>query len=522
MIGILWRILFMKRLFFVLLFALSALFFSACSSSDSGGNSSNEPAPQDIEGKVIIPSGYNTGYIAQVCGDANNSNSCDSGETTVSVNMGSGEFSVTTRSDYPLVAEFYPASATSGTSLSVLNGSLPALVYTTPAGETTLSAFTTMVKNKVDTQPGLYNVISGADKVKADTGITFDPFNAGSYTANAVVHNKVSAVTAGILEYICDTLDIAPNTFSAGVILALYNVVYDMVAGIIADPNSADVDDLIENKQGSIDDNAIAAADGTFGEVWNWNSAPNLYDFWVHWNTNYVVVSSGEDDDDAKQLPTNTLPSGDSLNLSDLAIKVATVASPTNITTSSRFSSKTFNLGAEAKVYTIIFTQDYTKSIQSAEYLQQNLGNIWGGAYDQTLFKGANMDNIDQNTFDGTFAVTTITKSDNAITFFPNRDTGSYPQDGTFVWEYDGKIEPFHNDYFPFTKQGSFVKTADGNKEAFKLTASDGSVAILFFHSEFDWVLATYPTIEGSHTFFNQAAAQAIIDQWKTDLSPRW
>jgi hypothetical protein len=399
------------------------------------------------------------------------------------------------------------------------------LVYTTPAGESTISAFTTLVKNKVDTQPGLYNALSGAEKVKADTGITFDPFDAASYAANAVLHDKVSAVTAGILEYICDTLDITPDTFSAGVILALYNVVYEIVDDVVTDPSSANVDNLVNTNKGSVDDTAIANADGAVGDVWNWNSAPDLYDFWVHYNTNYVVVSSGEDDDAAKQLPTDTLPSGASpLNLSDLnlAIKVATLASPANITTTSRFSSKTFNLGTEAKVYTIIFTQDYTKSVQSAEYLQQNLGNIWGGENNKTLFKGESMDSIDQNNFDGTFAVGTITKSDNAISFFPNRDTGTYPQNGTFVWNYSGKIEPFHNDYFPFTKQGSFVKTADGSKEAFKLTASDGSVAILFFESEFGWVLATYPTIEGSHTFFNQTAAQDIIDQWKNNVTPLW
>jgi hypothetical protein len=512
----------MKRFFFVFLFALTALFFSACSSSDSGsGNADNPPAPQNIAGKVIIPSAYNTGYVVQVCGDANNSNSCDSGETIVNVTTGSGEFSVTTRSDYPLVAEFYPASATSGTSVSVLNGHLPVLVYTTPAGENTISAFTTMVKNKVDTQPGIYNAISGADKVKADTGITFDPFNAANYTANTVLHDKVSAVTAGILEYIRDTLNITPDTFSAGVILALYDVVYDIVATVAANPDSADVDSLIDSNRGSVDGTAIADANGAMGEVWNvGNTVSGIYEFILPEGENRVAVSSG-DDDDAISLPTATLPSG-SLNFSDhdITVKKATKASPKNILTSERFYSRTFNLGAGAEVYTVIFTQDFTKNVQSVEYLRQNFHT--NGFWD--TFSGDYADSVIPSNFDETFTITNITTQRGYdITFRPKRDGLNAPQNGDFDWYYYGDEKPFS--YFPNEKHGSFVKIDDGDNEAFKLTATDGSAAILFkYQDEYSeyWVLATYPVLEGVFTFFNQAAAQYIIDQWKTGVTPRW
>jgi hypothetical protein len=501
----------MKRLFFVLLFTLSALFFSACSSSDSGGSSSNEPAPQDISGKVIIPSAYNTGYTVQVCGDANNSNSCD-GETTVNVNMGSGEFSVTTRSDYPLVAEFYHAAATSGTSVSAWNGSLPVLVYTTPAGENTISAFTTMVKNKVDTQPGLYNALSGAEKVKADTGITFDPFNAASYAANAVLHDKVSAVTAGILEYICDTLNITPDTFSTGVILALYNVVYDIVDDIVSDPGSADVGDLIENNQGNVDDTAIGNANNTIGGDWSGgNIISGLYEFWLS-DENTVAVIPVEMDDEAIPLPTDNLPQSGSLKLSDYSVKKVTVSSPMNIVTSERFSSKNFNLGAEAKVYTLISSEDYSKNVQGVEALRQ----IWFN--DLNEFKGYDIQSVSPSNFDGTFTVTNITTqpySDDDIIFYPNSDRTS----GEFVWNYTGKSRMgAFLIYFPSQKSGSFVKI---DEDAFKLTTADGSVAILF-KSNNSWNLATYPILETTHTFFNQAAAQAIIDQWKNNVTPLW
>jgi hypothetical protein len=520
--GISWRKLFMKRLFFVLLFALTTLVFSACSSSGGGGgggNGSHQPTPQNIEGTVIIPSGY-TGNNIQVCDDKNNSNSCDSGETTVAVDS-NGSFSISAA--YSLVAEFYSEPRnTSGTSVSSWNGHLPMLVYTTPAGESSISAFTTMVKNKIDTQPGLYNAISGAEKVKTDTTITFDPFDAGSYNTNAVLNYKVSAVAEGILEYICNTLNINSDTFSPGVILALYNVVYDIADDIAANPSSADVDNLVNTNKGIIDDTAIAAADNAVGEVWNvGNTISGLYEFWFSGRVNKVVVGIGNENAEAHAiaLPTGTLPSPESANVDSNQTIRATVASPANITTSERFSSKTFNLGAEAKVYTLIITYDYSKSVQSAEYLQHD------AILDFDLFTGDDMDIVITYGFDRTFTVTDIIMGNNTISFIPNRgDTsgsGNYPQSGEFVWKYKGKTGPFSNKY-PFTKSGSFIKTAYNDEEAFKLTdPSDGSTAILFKYNS-GWVLATYPIFEESLTLFNEAAAQTIVDQWKTEVTPLW
>jgi hypothetical protein len=65
--GISWRKLFMKHLFFVLLFALTALFFTACSSGGSGGGSSNPSLPSiedtfpqlgDLPDTTPVPSSF--------------------------------------------------------------------------------------------------------------------------------------------------------------------------------------------------------------------------------------------------------------------------------------------------------------------------------------------------------------------------------------------------------------------------------------------------------------------------------
>jgi hypothetical protein len=330
----------------------------------------------------------------------------------------------------------------------------------------------------------MYNAISGAEKVKADTGITFDPFNAGSYTesytTNAVLHNKVSAVTAGILEYICDTLNITPDTFSAGVILALYNVVYEIVDDIVSDPSSADVDNLVNTNKGGVDDTDIAEADNTIGEVWNvGNTISGLYQFEIPSSNNLVVAVSGV------PLPIVTLPSPASVNIpNNITIKSATVASPKSITTSERFSSLTFHLGAEAKAYTLIYTEDYSKSEQSDR-------------------------EINMNAFEGT----TIRSYDNEVVITFEGDT--------FEWDSAARSgNPFNYD-FPFKKSGNFVKTDSGEGEVFTLNATDGSKAILSKNNN-GWVLAVYPIFDGSATFFNETAAQYIIDQWKTDVTPRW
>jgi hypothetical protein len=500
---------------FSFLLAIFAVFAVSCSSGGGGGGS-NPPAPQGISGVVIIPSDY-SGYTVLVCADADNSNSCDDGETTAEVDS-NGAFSITTQAAYPLVAEFYPADGSLGT--------LPALVYTTPKGEKTLSAFTTMVKNNIDTQPWSYNAASSAEKVKSDTGISFNPFDADSYKANptnASIHNKVSAVTAGILDYIYTSLGV--ENITAGVISALYNLIAD-IASDIANPSN-NVDDLVSANEGSIDnsdieeaENAIANAKNTTFEDWNYGSViSGLYSFFEDYDTPGVLVERLDfQNPEEVSLPTDTLPSPGSITKSELleggiVINRATVASPAKITTSERFSSKTFDLGEGAEVYTLISTQDFSKKVQSASVLRNIVSSSEYEDLDDEGYKGSHFSIFG---FDETFAQTTYTVYEDTIVFYPDFD----PQSGEFDWTYSGYIDPFDGE-LPFTKHGTFIKTAN---EAFKLTAEDDSVIILF-KSPIDssWFLAFYPVFGPTTTvFFNDVAAQAIIDQWTTNLTPLW
>jgi hypothetical protein len=525
----------MKRLFFVLLFALTALFFSACSSSDSGGgNGSNGPAPQNISGKVIIPSAYNTGYIVQVCGDANNSNSCDNAETAVNVNSATGEFSVTTRSDYPLVAEFYDiSSTTSGTVVSSRDGHLPVLVYTTPAGESTVSAFTTMVKNKVDTQPGIYNAIAGAEKVKADTGITFDPFNAGGYAANAVLHNTVSAVSAGILEYICEELQLTSDSFSAGVILALYNVVYEIVATIPPNPSPADVQNIVDTNKVSIDGDVIANANASIPGNWNYGEALDLYVFnsddgtmsvdAARTGSGFVRMFNGF------LLPSTALPphSGtyEDYSLAEMSITKAIVSTPISIDTSD--GSKSFTLSGGAKVYTMFYTEDHSKNVDDIYYIRDHFQTLedsknWNLTTNIDYLNGVHMGYVGKNMsrFDRNGETFSTYGFEDNITLYPDLDdcdvTDCSSRSGTFYWYMDGYSDPFHSD-FPAVMEGNFVRLNDWS---FQLTASNGAVGFIVKRIDDPWVqygqwaLAKYPITQGTITFFSAEAAQEILDQW--------
>jgi hypothetical protein len=219
--------------------------------------------------------------------------------------------------------------------------------------------------------------------------------------------------------------------------------------------------------------------------------------------------------------PATDLPELGSLNVSELleygiVIKRATVASPAKITTAERFSSKTFNLGEGAEVYTFISTRDFSK--KEVPLVDAFRSYLDAGEIDEDFYTGMDYSFLNISGFDGTFAVTTITDTDYEYTIVFD------PQSGEFDWSYSGYIYPFDGE-LPFTKHGTFVKTGDGNNEAFTLTAEDNSVIILFKYlpgGSDCWVLAYYPVMEYTEVFFNDAAARYIIDQWKTDFAPLW
>jgi hypothetical protein len=305
-----WRKCFMRRVFFVFLFALTALVFTACSSSDDdngGGNGGGGgQAPKDFSGRVIIPTAY-AGYTVKVCADANNSNRCDKNETSATA-AGDGTFSISTIPTNSLVAEFYDSSSTSSLAVTVSAAeALPVLIYTTPAvgdipaESVTVSAFTTLAKNKIDLNPGKYNTISAADAVQTDIGIS--PFDDSSYTGvNATAHDKVSEIVADILDYIYTSFSTAAANAPAGLILALYNAVYDIVDDIVSDPSYAVDTGAIKS---GIDEDAIEDADASAPKDWDYTIPLDLYWF----DTDGKLADDGKKYSTVTILPANLNPS---------------------------------------------------------------------------------------------------------------------------------------------------------------------------------------------------------------------
>jgi hypothetical protein len=237
MSGIFWRNLFMKRLFFVLLFALSALFFSACSSSDSGGDGGT-PQQSTVQGAVIMPDGY----IARVFVDANGSGTFDEGENSVNVEA-DGTFAIQAGSGYLLAAELTKNSVQ--TAVSAVNAPV---IYTAPAGVSTLSSLTTLVKNKMDLNPGM-SVTAAVTNVKTDTGLTADIFNAASYNAAIVTLNtNIAYVTQKTVDYILGEL--RETEVNSSIIAFLYGSISNVLLAI----SSADTDEL-DDISDDIEDN---------------------------------------------------------------------------------------------------------------------------------------------------------------------------------------------------------------------------------------------------------------------------
>jgi hypothetical protein len=373
----------MKRLIFVLLFALTALFFSDCSSSDSGGG--NGGGPVEISGNVIIADAYSS-YAVYVCSDPDRSNSCADTETYVKAES-DGSFTIMARADLPLVAEFYDTDLipASGASASSLRGVNPKLVYTTPAGKSIISAFTTMVKSKVDLDPANNTVDTAANAVKVASGIS-DPFNAESYTGNAAAtHNVITAVAVGVINYINTTLNKTVDE-SPAIVAAIYIVVFPLVEGVAANPAEANVSSLISTAESgvaqAIEDAETAMADAASSESWNINIPLTLYNVEHHDNVYLMGASlTGSPwsfwDDQRKPVAVlrsaNTLPaSGGFPSIYTFSnIISATVTSPGKISTSEIYNQQ-IDLSPGAKVYTMAFLEDTTDIFNDIEALRND------------------------------------------------------------------------------------------------------------------------------------------------------
>jgi hypothetical protein len=504
----------MKHLFFVLLLALAALFFFGCSSSDSGGG--NGTAPVAINGNVVIPSAYSS-YVVYVCGDTDSSNSCSAGETYAKANP-DGSFTVTVNANSPLVAEFYDTDPfpASGASISSLNGVNPKFVYTTPAGKTVISAFTAMIKNKTDLDPTI-TVNIATEAVKLASGIT-DPFNVASYSGSAAAaHEVVTKVAEGVLGYITGTLHKTVDT-SPAVVAALYELIFQLVDTIAADPigANANIGTLVSDAEGdieqAIEDAEEALDDAASSGNWDLNATITLYQIGYH-SDDYTMTAyqtgsiwKGYDRTPLSDLGENELPpsSGESeqftLAEEGIVVEKAVKTSPSSIVTSWRFKSREIPLtSAGAEVYTLIGHHDYT---------------IPGHSFDELRVK-YETDNMGDNVaWYGRVTVTSI-GSDTYEIEINHPATGYITMNGTdktFRWVDTGEYDIFPSNS-AFDKRGRYAHENEGtNKETYTFTADDGSVAKVFRPNSEPSILvmAVYPKVNESIVFFNAAAARDV------------
>jgi hypothetical protein len=509
----------MKRVFFVFLFALTALVFAGCSSSgDSkgGGNGGGGgQSPKDFSGKVIIPSAY-VGYDLKVCADANNSNSCGEGETLATLAT-DGSFSITTIPTTPLVAEFYAPSSTTG--INLFSDALPALVYTTPAigdipaESVTLSAFTTMVKSKMDSSPLIYdNAEKASGAVRAETDIPFNPFESDDYAANIDLHNAVSALVADILDTIHNTLGSKSIELSFGVISALYTAVFDVVSEIVKNPGYDYETDKSDIKS-KLDEEAITAVNTpTDFTKWDLTQSKELYLVEgsrdkimvtpVKIEGNHIYVYKSERKELSLTNNGDSLPqhSGEPEN-NQISVKKAVKASPKNITATPRFDDKPFTLSGNATVYTLLFTQNPTPVTNPGDL------HDWSGTGGHPLGNNAMyicpLDGVSSIDLDN--GMNFVSKNGaHRVNISSNKD---------FTWAYNSNVDtdPFGQSS-SFQKKGTVSKVT-GDEGLIKLTADDNSVIYLFTYQGASWGSIYYANVDATFTFFDAEAAKSVIQQ---------
>jgi hypothetical protein len=525
----------MKRLFLLFLFALTALSFTACSSSDDNDDNGGGGLTE-IKGHIIIP---NTAKYIYVYADTNDNKHYDEAEVIIAADTATGEFTLTAASAAPLVAEFYytdtdpyPAAASSGVKVTAAGNSLPELVYTTPAGKSTISAFTTMVKNEVDLNPVSYDVEIASDKVRLALGVSGDLFAAESYTGELLkINSKVSEVVKGLLAYIKASLGV--TEIAASHIAALYSVVEGIVGDIADDPDGYDTAAAITGAESGIEDDIEAAEEALeeakTAESWNTKEPITVYDIndlnnngvfggyimgatltgdiWKDWDYEPISTLKSE----RRLTPTIGEPK-ESFTLEGIGFNVekSTVTSPSKIYTTPRYGSQEIPLPAGAKVYTLFVSQNFTKRINTISELR----NAMNGCHaDDPL--GVNW-------------MGCVNFNSNKITpVFPDdtNDIITKTSDNTFNWVNTGGFDDiFTQGDYPFVKSGTYTVNGSGENETYTFTASDGSKAFLFHPTGngTQWILATYPIKKEALVFFNDKAAEAIRDNLDLTYTPSY
>jgi hypothetical protein len=507
----------------VLFFALTALVFSACSSSGGGGGNGGGP----IEGNVIIPNDYSSKYpnfVVYVCSDEDRSNSCKDTETYVKANT-DGSFTITAGADIPLVAEFYatdPLPSPSSVSVSSLgdDSNKPILVYTTPAGKRTVSAFTTMVKNRADLNPNIPVEVT-TEEVKIASGIS-DPFDPLSYTGNAgAVHDVVSELVEGVLEYITGTLGQMVDA-SPAIVAALYDVIFQLVESIADDPDTANankdalISDVESDIEQAIEDTETALDEAATSGNWDISEELTLYNvvlygsiyfmqvfstgnIWVDWEPSEESVAILRYEGRLPEPQPQKLEDAVTLPLSFFAQRIsATVTSPNKLFTSEKFNQQ-ISLSPGAKIYTLILPLEPDEEFDIEELRGDTSSDM---CYHERAMNAG-------------FNLSVILSPYDKITLEANNK---------FRWINTGyhSCEPFAES-LPFDKSGTYTQSGSGQNELYIFTATDGSKAVLYHknNNPSQWYLGINPKVYFKEVFFNNIAAENVRDQLNTSIIPQ-
>jgi hypothetical protein len=331
-----------------------------------------------------------------------------------------------------------------------------------------------------------------------------DPFNAASYTGNALaVHDVVTELVEGVLDLIKGKgheVDESP-----AIVAALYTIIFDLLVdeNIADDPAGVVVGDLVSGAEGDIEQ-AIEDADAALDVPapsgnWDLNTPLALYSISYEDDDNVYTMSAiqtgpiwTEYDEvlfsELDSYPNNLPPSSgasESFTLIEIGItpENAVKTSAGSVSTPARYRSRSIPLSASAEVYTMLFSQNFAISKDST---------TWHGNVD-IISTGPNTYTID----DMDFGYITMDETNM-----------------TFRWVDTGENDSVFQDYFAFDKQGTYTHDNKGeSNERYTFTADDGSIAEVFHNPDRNpsrFFLNLYPVQHERMVLFNAAAAKEI------------
>jgi phosphoglycolate phosphatase-like HAD superfamily hydrolase len=242
----------MKKL---LVIVIAAAFLAGCGgsgSSNSGGSNDSGGISAVTTAVTVVFTDW-TNYNATVCYDLNGNKVCDSNEPSASVNPDGTADITGGDSTKPLLVEFRAKTAAAQATKAAT-----VFIMEAPAGKTLVSAFTTMVKNIMDSNPG-YTLADAQNTVNFNIGkpAGTDLFSKTLYSDNSIknLNNQCAElIRMFISEANSDGIALSP---------ALISVISDIITNALAQivyilANDGDISDILDNADITKDDVANA------------------------------------------------------------------------------------------------------------------------------------------------------------------------------------------------------------------------------------------------------------------------